>query len=301
MPGPLVVKIKRKSPTPRESFQSLARQSKGSKRLILSTSAEPRDESDPGPAIPSGSMSVPFANDLIASAQSKSVPLPPLQTILARLIGAGVHDAEIPERLLVAAGQLQTRRASLADWRDEGPGHAHSRSEALALVDRGDFDSAAEVLRHGRETGWTFPMATRREEAEYLAREAMIDHIQLRFCAAAESYAAAAALVADGGGTGAWRFLIEQAHELCADGREFGTRENVLRAIEIYHRALGLVGRENSPLDWATTKHHLGGALLLLGESDEDTGPLREAVDVYLAAIEEWTLERAPPIGRKHK
>jgi hypothetical protein len=32
------VKIKRKSPTPRESFQSLARQSKGSKRLILSTS-----------------------------------------------------------------------------------------------------------------------------------------------------------------------------------------------------------------------------------------------------------------------
>jgi hypothetical protein len=40
MPGlniSLVVKIKRKSPTPRESFQSLARQSKGSKRLILST------------------------------------------------------------------------------------------------------------------------------------------------------------------------------------------------------------------------------------------------------------------------
>ena len=35
--GNLVVKIKRKSPTPRESFQSLARQSKGSKRLILST------------------------------------------------------------------------------------------------------------------------------------------------------------------------------------------------------------------------------------------------------------------------
>jgi hypothetical protein len=33
----LLVKIKRKSPTPRESFQSLARQSKGSKRLILST------------------------------------------------------------------------------------------------------------------------------------------------------------------------------------------------------------------------------------------------------------------------
>jgi hypothetical protein len=42
----LVVKFKRKSPTPRESFQSLARQSKGSKRLILSTRFRPKRNSD---------------------------------------------------------------------------------------------------------------------------------------------------------------------------------------------------------------------------------------------------------------
>jgi hypothetical protein len=92
----------------------------------------------------------------------------------------------------------------------------------------------------------------------------------------------------------AWHYLIAQADEHCAEGRAFGTRENVLRAIEIYHRALGLVGRERLPLEWAATQHHLGGALMLLGDSDHDTGPLREAVDVYLAALEEWTLERAP-------
>jgi hypothetical protein len=71
----------------------------------------------------------------------------------------------------------------------------------MALMDQGDFEAASKVLRRGRETGWTFPMATCREEAEYHASEAMIDHLQLQFCAAADSYATAAALVADAGGT----------------------------------------------------------------------------------------------------
>jgi hypothetical protein len=49
-----VVKIKRKSPTPRESFQSLARQSKGSKRLILSTSLNKLIETQSPPPQPLG-------------------------------------------------------------------------------------------------------------------------------------------------------------------------------------------------------------------------------------------------------
>ena len=243
-----------------------------------------------------------FVKDLVASGQSKSVPLAPLQTLLAKLIDAGISDAEIPNRLLVAAEQLEALRASLTNWHDGGPGHEQICSEALACVDSGDFYSASEVLRRGREARWMFPMATcheevesySKEESEFYAREAMIDHIQLQFCAAAEKYANAGALVADAGGNDAWRFLIAQAHELCEDSRAFGTRENMLLAIEIYHRALGLVGREQSPLDWAETKLNLGDALLLLGESNKDSKPLREAVEAYLAALEEWTLDRAP-------
>ena len=222
-----------------------------------------------------GSLSTAFVRDLLASAQSKAVPLGALQTVLGKFIDAGVPDAEIPNRLLAAADQLAALRSSLADWQDQGPGHEQIRSDALALVDRGDFESACEVLRRDREAGWTFPMSTNLEEAEFYAREAMIDHLQLRFYAAGETYAAAAALVGDGGGKDAWRFLIAQARELCNDAREFGTRENLLGAIEIYHRALGLAGREQSPLDWATTKHHLGNALLLLGERDKDSGMLQ--------------------------
>jgi len=232
--------------------------------------------------------------DLVSCAQSKAVPLAPLQSVLTKLIDAGVPEADIPNRLLAAADQLEALRSSLAHWQNEGPGHAQILSEALAWVDRGDFESASEVLRRGREAGWTFPVATCREEAEFFAREAMIDHLQLRFCAAAENYAAAAALVADGDGKEAWHFLIKQARELYEDAREFGTRENVLHAIEIYHRALGLIGCEQSPLDWAATKRHLGDALLLLAECDRETEPLREAVDAYLATLEECTRERAP-------
>jgi len=105
------------------------------------------------------------------------VPLAPLQTILAKLIDAGVAEAEIPNRLMTAAGQLEALRSSLANWQDEGPGHEQIRSEALAFVDGGDLDSASEVLKRGREAGWTFPMATGREEAEFYAREAMIEHL----------------------------------------------------------------------------------------------------------------------------
>ena len=239
-------------------------------------------------------MSMAFVKCLIASAQAKAVPLAPLRRILERLLDAGVADAEIPNRLMAAAGLLEELRSSLVNWQDGGPGHEHIRLEALAFVDRGDFESASEVLRRGRERGWTFPLATCREEAEFHAREAKIEHLQLRYTGAAENYATAAALVADIGGNETWRYLIEQARELCEDGREFGRHENILLAIEIYHRALGLTTRERTPLDWAATKHHLGGALLLLGERAKETGPLREAVEAYLAAIEEWTSDRAP-------
>jgi tetratricopeptide (TPR) repeat protein len=252
-------------------------------------------EFGPEPSYPNDPpVAMAFVKDLIASADSKAVPLAPLQSILGKLIDAGVAEAGIPNRLMAAAGQLEALRSSLANWQDERPGHAQIRSEALAFVDRGDLDSASEVLKNGREASWTFPMATGQEEAEFYVREAMIEHLQLRFCTAAENYAAAAALVADAGGKDAWRFLIEQARELCEDGRQSGSRETVLLAIEIYHRALGLAGREQAPLDWAATKHHLGGALVLLGERDKDPAPLREAIEAYLAAIEEWTRDRAP-------
>jgi hypothetical protein len=75
-----------------------------------------------------------FVKDLVASAQSKAVPLAPLQTILAKLIDAGVAEAD-SKRPDDGGRPLEALGSSLANWQDEGPGHEQIRSEALAFVD----------------------------------------------------------------------------------------------------------------------------------------------------------------------
>lgn len=92
--------------------------SKKIKEKTLPLIADQSGESSPERGDPDDPMLMAFVEDLVASAQSKSVPLAPLQTLLAKLIDSGVSDAEIPNRLLVAAEQLEALRASLANWHD---------------------------------------------------------------------------------------------------------------------------------------------------------------------------------------
>jgi hypothetical protein len=227
-----------------------------------------------------------FAKDLVASAQAKGVPVAPLQTVLGSLIEAGIYDEDIPGRLFAGADQLAELRAKLAGCQLQGPGFDEACSEALACVDRGDLDGAIEVLRLGREAGWTGLAETHREEAELYAKEALIDHLRVRFCDAAIKYASAAALILESEDGDAWPFLIGQARELCDDGCEFGNRESLLLAADVCHRALGFVSREQRPSDWAATKHCLGRALFMLGSRHNEPDRLGEAIEAYLAALE---------------
>jgi hypothetical protein len=52
--------------------------------------------------------------------------------------------------------------------------------------------------------------------------------------------------------------------------------------------------RERVPLDWAMTQNNLGTALLTLGQRENSTERLLEAVEAYRDALEKWTRERAP-------
>ncbi len=263
-------------------------------RAITDQSGESGHQDVPMDMTGSPVASLAFARNLVTSAVAKGVPIAPLQTVLCTLIEAGVSDADIPGRLLAAADHLAELRTYLSNWRDNGPWLDEAGPEALACVDRGDLHAANEALRLGREAGWTFPIATCREEADLYAKQAVIDRLQLRYCDAAGKYAAAAALVIETGGADSWKFLIPQARELCDDGREFGNRESLLHAVEVCHRALGLISREQSPLDWAAVKHCLGTALFMIGMRDNEPDRLREAVEAYFAAVEELTRDRAP-------
>jgi tetratricopeptide (TPR) repeat protein len=271
-----------------------------SRRAGLLPAIAPRDcdpgsgDGEPGLSLDRSAEAPAFIKHLAAAARAKGVPAPALETIMARLIDAELPDAEIPARLLAAADQLETLRSSLTNWSGLAPDHERICSEALACADRGDLDAAGEVLRHGREACWTLPLEASRLEAEFYAREAMIDHVQLRFRGAAQKYACAADLVMEHAGVEAWGYLIGQARELCDDGREFCRRESLLLAVEVCHSALGLVPREQFPREWAVTKHRLGDALSALGERSQDPEQLQEAVNAYLAVLEEWTREGAP-------
>jgi hypothetical protein len=52
--------------------------------------------------------------------------------------------------------------------------------------------------------------------------------------------------------------------------------------------------RDQVPLDWAETQYNLGNALVELGEREDGTARLEEALSAYRAALEEWTRERFP-------
>jgi hypothetical protein len=55
------------------------------------------------------------------------------------------------------------------------------RDQALALIDAGDLDAARAALNRGREAARALREETSRNEAEFLANEARIDHLQLAY------------------------------------------------------------------------------------------------------------------------
>jgi DNA-binding transcriptional MerR regulator len=128
-------------------------------------------------------------------AREKGVEIAPLRAILVKLGEAGVPDHEIPARLDAAADQLIELRTQLARLTNDRPEFASIRNQALAHIDRGEFDAARAALAHGREAARELRENVSRNEAEFLADEARIDHLQLDYRAAAEKYAGAAALV----------------------------------------------------------------------------------------------------------
>jgi len=195
---------------------------------------------------------------LLAIARDKGVEAAPLRAVLEKLGEVGVPDAEIPARLAKAADEVIELRAQLARLRNDRPELAVVRQQALDLIDRGDLDGARAALNRGRETARALREEASRSEAELLADEARIDHLQLDYTKAAAKYADAAALVAPFDQEAQWRFSLQQANELDAYGREFGDNRGLEDAIAHYQRALTLVPRATRPLHWATTQNSLG-------------------------------------------
>jgi tetratricopeptide (TPR) repeat protein len=227
-------------------------------------------------------------------AAEKGIPAAALQAVLEKLGEKGVAEHQIPARLHAAADQLIELRAQLARLTNDRPELAVIREQALALIDKGDLDGARAKLNEGREAARALREEGSRKEAELLADEARIDHLQLAYRDAAEKYSQAAALVAPFDREAEWAFLIRQASELDDFGREFGDNAALTEAINRYRQALRLVPRETMPQQWAGTQNNLGNALGLLGARESGAARLEEAVTAFREALTEFTRERTP-------
>ena len=204
-----------------------------------------------------------------------------LQAVKSRLREAGIAEAHIPARLQDAARSLSELRDQLEAV----------RPEALALVDRGDFEAAAAALScELRLTpvppGGRAPDEARRD-AELFAAAAEIDQLNLDYRAAADKYDAAARLVCaaepDASAGALWRFRMAQGRALVDDGAARGLGESLIGAVESYDRALAAVSRAHSPFAWAATQFHRADALLASGVNDNEAGRIEEAVELLSA------------------
>jgi hypothetical protein len=117
--------------------------------------------------------------ELARIAEQKGVPVAPLRAVLEKLGAAEIPNEDIPKRLAAAADELLVLRHELQRLRNDRPELAAIRDQALALVDAGDLDAARAALNRGRESARALREETSRNEAEFLADEARIDHLQL--------------------------------------------------------------------------------------------------------------------------
>jgi tetratricopeptide (TPR) repeat protein len=105
-----------------------------------------------------------------------------------------------------------------------------------------------------------------RSEADLLAYEARIDHLQRAYRDAAAKYAKAAALVRPFDREGELRFIVQQAVELYEHGHECDSNSALQEAIALYRYALTLAPQAERPIDGAMAQHDLSIALQTLGD-----------------------------------
>jgi tetratricopeptide (TPR) repeat protein len=230
----------------------------------------------------------------IQVAQEKGVPVAPLRAILLKLGEAGVSDEDLPRRLDAMADEILRLRDEIAQDKQGPQELASFAQQAQTLIDQGDIAGASKVLAEGRASAHKLREQSSRYEANFLAQEARVDHLQISYKSAAEKYQEAASLIAGFDPHRQWQLLLDRAGELYSQGDQFGDNEALMQAIAADRDAVSRANRDGAPRDWARAQNSLGLALLSVGRRDTDNTHLEGAVTAFRAALEERTRERMP-------
>ena len=123
--------------------------------------------------------------------------------------------------------------------------------------------------------------------AQTTAQRGDVALTQLRYPDAAKRFAEAAAKLPEGHDDERWDYLNKEAGALYRQGGEFGDNQALRLAIERYRHLAELRPRNDFRRDWAATQNDLGNALLAIGERENGTGQLEEAIAAYQEALKE--------------
>src|SRR5258706_6341626 len=231
---------------------------------------------------------------LAMTARERGVEVAPLRAILIKMGEVGVRDEDVAKRLDEKASELIKLRTDLAKSKQGPAALASFAQQAEALIKNGDLDDARDALTAGRTLARTMRDESSSYEADFLAQEATVYHLQLAYRAAAAKYAEAASLIAALDQQKQWEFVLAQADELNSQGDEFGDNSALRSAIERYRALLDQQPRARVSLDWAKIQTSLGNAYRMLGERENTTALLEQSVLTFREALQEQTRERVP-------
>jgi tetratricopeptide (TPR) repeat protein len=220
-----------------------------------------------------------------AIAQDKGIPAAPLRAILAKLGEAGVLDCDIPAKLDAAADELIALRIQLGRLDANNPELRAIRSAALQAIDRGELDLAKETLERGRLSARSCRSEAALLEATFLAEQAKIDHMELAYSRAAGRYREAARCVEPFDRDQQAAYVLAEADEFEAWGREFGDNAALKRAVRRYRAAAKLSRRVGTQQLWILAKIGEGIAEATLGERERINSRLIQAIRVYRSTL----------------
>ena len=218
-----------------------------------------------------------------------------IRTMLATVGHADVPDEKLVEKLAEVIEQNRTAAAAIAALRPDNPVAQGHVADAAAAQARGDREDVRRHLRAARNASEAAAVEARRlaEQADAVAGQQMLQAARavwaeaeqalagLDYLEAARLFDEAAALVPTSNLDEKGVLIRRQADALQRQGDEHGDNDALRTAIQVYGRALKVLPRERVPLEWAGTQNNLGSALVVLGERENDTARLEQAVTAF--------------------
>jgi len=240
-----------------------------------------------------------YANELAAAQKRLGAPAADLAILLDLILRKSITRDQVCDLLAKSWTHLQELRKilnNLCQTHAEDTTLAGVLLEASKTIQSGGSFSLSKVGglleeadSHFSDTSDDTPSGETLAEAH-----ALLSCLEQDYESAAEHYRTAATVSRDDDQLH-WQFQSQRAGALCDLGRESFDDEPLLAAIDLYETiATELADGVNDAERWAKTQADLGNALGILGQRQQGTHRLEQAIATYRRALDAQSPEHTP-------